>query len=172
MLYTVEEISELIGLSKVSIYRKLKLKDIALCTSRNHGVTYVTEEGLMLIKDNSKVISDTSKEVNNDINNTLSNEYIATDTDEITLKDDYILTLKSQLKEKDKQLENYSERMKQLIDLNKNSQILLKDKPQQDIFLLEEHFQELDTKLEEVKENMQQRKDQQSKGLFSKLFKK
>ena len=81
------------------------------------------------------------------------------------------LQISNQLNAKDLQINNLNERLKQSLELNRNSQVLLKDKPHEDILLLEEHFQDLDTKLEEVKENMQQRKDQQkSKGFFNKLF--
>ncbi len=76
-----------------------------------------------------------------------------------------------QLNAKDLQINNLNERLKQALELNRNSQVLLKDKPHEDILLLEEHFQELDTKLEEVKENMQHRKEhQKSKGFFNKIF--
>lgn len=60
-----------------------------------------------------------------------------------------------------------SERMKQLIDLNKNSQILLREKSKQDIIPLEEHFQDLDIKLEEVNENMRKEKTNRSLKDFS-----
>lgn len=60
--------------------------------------------------------------------------------DTVKLNQELVSALLQQLKEKNKQLENYSGRMKQLIELNKNNQILLKDKPQENILLLEEHF--------------------------------
>lgn len=50
----------------------------------------------------------------------------------------------------------------------------LRQQPQQEIEALEAHFQDLDTKLEEVKENMIHRKEhqEQSKGFLSRFFKK
>lgn len=117
------------------------------------------------------------------------NDYVATDTEEFNIKEDYINTLKDQLKVKDLQLNEKDGQLKQkdiqlkqkdiqiseLHNLIENSQILLKEKPHQDVLLLEEHFKDLDTKLLNIKEQMQEKKDQQGqkqKGFLSKIFKK
>lgn len=50
MLHTVAEISKLIGLSKVSIYIRLKLKEMEPYIIKKQGVTYIDEEGFSLIK--------------------------------------------------------------------------------------------------------------------------
>ena len=76
-----------------------------------------------------------------------------------------------QLDSKNKLIFEYNERMKQSLELTKNSQILQLRQPQ-DIKQLEEHFQDLDTRLQQVKENMIERKEQQQKGFFSKMFSK
>ncbi len=79
--------------------------------------------------------------------------------------------MKEQLKEKDLQIQEKDKQLEKLIDLNKNSQILqLKQQPQ-DTKLLEEHFNNLDVKLEEVKNNMNQRKEQQQKKSIFSIFK-
>lgn len=54
MGYTIAQISDLIGLSKVSIYKKLKLKGLKDHTSKKLGVTYVDEVGFNLIKNELK----------------------------------------------------------------------------------------------------------------------
>ena len=172
MIYTVAKVSELVNLSKASIYNKLKLKEFESYITKKQGITYISGEGLKLIQSDLKYYKD---------NNTV-NEEVATDSDFInTLKDDitYLkdqakqkdLQFSNQLKEKDKQLENYSERLKQAHKLIENNQILLKEKPKQEILLLEEHFQDLDNKLIEIKDKMQ-KKDKDHHGLFQKLFKK
>jgi len=172
LIYTVAKVSELVNLSKASIYNKLKLKEFESYITKKQGITYISEEGLKLIQSDLKYYKD---------NNTV-NEEVATDSDFInTLKDDitYLkdqakqkdLQFINQLKEKDKQLENYSERLKQAHKLIENNQILLKEKPKQEILLLEEHFQDLDNKLIEIKDKMQ-KKDKDHHGLFQKLFKK
>ena len=179
MTYTVAEISQELNISKVSIYNRLKKKEFKGLTTKRQGITYINEKGFNLIK----VDINPPEEIVNDVKdketyNTV-NEEIATDTESLNIDKELFKLLKDQLNQnsiqmqtKDKQIEELNERMKQLIELNKNSQILLKDKPQQDILLLETHFQELDTKLQEVKENMIERKEQHQKGFFSKIFKK
>jgi len=82
------------------------------------------------------------------------------------------LHFNNQLNVKDLQINNLNERLKQSLELNRNSQVLLKDKPHEDILLLEEHFQNLDDKLEEVKNKMSDRKEQQEKKSFlTRIFK-
>jgi len=169
MIYTIAEVSTLIKLSKASIYNKIKSNEFKDHISKRQGVTYLDETALNLIQS-------VSKDYKENLNEIPADDEIATDTDYInTLKENinYLQNqLNEQLKQKDLQIEQKDSQISKLIDLNKNSQILLKDKPQQDQLLLEEHFEELGTKLEEVKNNMAERKDQQNKGFFSKIFKK
>ena len=184
MSYTIAEVSKLINLSKVSIYRKLKLKEVKEHTSKKQGITYIDEEGFNLIKYGIKNEKDEFKYTLKQ--NPISSE-IAID---VNLNKEMINLLKDQLKEKDKQLtekdlhfnnqlnvkdlqiNNLNERLKQSLELNRNSQVLLKDKPHEDILLLEEHFQNLDDKLEEVKNKMLDRKEQQEKKSFlTRIFK-
>ena len=56
---SVSEIADLTGLSKVSIYNKLKLKEIEPFIVKNKGITYVCDEGVALIKEglNLKAVS-------------------------------------------------------------------------------------------------------------------
>ena len=49
MLRSVEEVSVLTGLSKVSIYNKIKLKEIEKYVVKNKGITYISDEGINLI---------------------------------------------------------------------------------------------------------------------------
>ena len=51
MLRSVAEVSVLTGLSKVSIYNKIKLKEIEQYVVKNKGITYVSDEGIALIKE-------------------------------------------------------------------------------------------------------------------------
>ncbi len=68
------------------------------------------------------------------------------------------------MREKDKQIE-------ELINLNKNNQILLKQQQDKEINqkLLEDHFQEVDEKLMDLRERMDEKKKSKKKfGFFSK----
>jgi Fe2+ transport system protein B len=172
LIYTVAKVSELVNLSKASIYNKLKLKEFESYITKKQGITYISEDGFKLIQSDLKYYKG---------NNTV-NEEIATDTDFInTLKENisYLkeqakqkdLQFNNQLKEKDRQLENYSERLNQAHKLIENNQILLKEKPKQEILLLEEHFQDLDNKFMDIKKDMQERKEPQ-KGFLKRMLKK
>jgi hypothetical protein len=179
MKYTIAEVSKLVNLSKTSIYTKLKQKELQQHVTKKQGITYIDEIGLKLIQSSLKNFEDSTNYFKDKQPDTSMNDELATDTDYLNCLKEDIEYLKDQLAEKDNQLKqkdlqinNLNERLKQEQELTKNSQILLKDKPQQDIFLLEEHFQELDTKLEEVKNKMSDRKQQQEKKSFlTRIFK-
>ena len=49
MLRSVAEVSVLTGLSKVSIYNKIKLKEFEKYVVKNKGITYISDEGINLI---------------------------------------------------------------------------------------------------------------------------
>ena len=175
MIYTIAEVSELIGLSKVSIYRKLKLKQIEPHISKKQGITYITEEGLTLIKDTLKVIDEVKTESNQKYINSSVNDEIATDTESFNIKYDYIKTLKEQLYEKDNQIKELTIALGKAQGLHQNTQVLLRHEQEQPL-LLEQHIKELDDKFITVSENMQQQKEEykqeEKKTWFEKLLKK
>ena len=182
MIYTVAEVSKLIKLSKASIYTKLKTVELQDHIIKKQGVTYIDEIGLKLIQESLKEFLEEDikdfkentkdfKEDINDLNYNAINDEISIDMDYInSLKED-INYFKDQIKVKDLQNKELNERLKQEQELNKNNQILQLKQPQ-DIKLLEAHFEDLDQKLEDVKNNMLERKEHQNKGFFSKIFKK
>ncbi|WP_252251001.1 hypothetical protein [Clostridium sp. ZBS13] len=184
MLRSVSEIADLTGFSKVSIYNKLKLKDISRFVTKSKGITYVSEEGLTLILDSLKLSSDelnslklklnlsfnVENEVATDIENTEVNEF----KDELKeLKQDYIKTLKAQIENFKAQIDEKDNQIRELMLLNKNNQVLLKQEKEVNQMQLEEHIRELDIKLNDVKENMDKRKEEQQekrKGLFKRFI--
>lgn len=187
MIYTIAEVNELIGLSKVSIYKKLKLKELKEHITKNKGITYIDEIGFNLIKYGIKEgLKDDLKDFKEENINTTSNNEIATDSEELSINKEVFKLLKDQLKEqnlqlkeKDLQLKELNERLKQEQDLHKNTQILFKQQQPQDILLLEEHFQDLDTKLINIKERMESKNvternapEELKKGFFKRIFKK
>ena len=180
MLRSVSDISDLTGLSKVSIYNKLKLKEIAPFVIKNKGVTYVDEDGVTLICEGLKLKENALNSLNDSLKIKQDEMAVSIDIKEIeefklnlkelklnhinTLKDE-IEILKDQLREKDKQIE-------ELINLNKNNQILLKQQQDKEInqLKLEEHFQEVDQKLMDLREKMESQKEE--KKSFFKFLKK
>ena len=189
MNYTVEETAIKLNVSKQAIYMKLKSPMFKNQIPKKHGKTYIDENLLNLIKDSLKINNNNFKkkvenqnvdfdetvETSKVSSNLVNFNEVAIDTDYINHLKTEIIYLKDQLNvqsiSKDLQISNLNERLKQEQELNKNSQILQLRQPQ-NIKLLEEHVKEFSTKLEEVKENMIHREeDQKHKSFFRKIFK-
>jgi hypothetical protein len=184
MIYTVAEISQIVNLSKASIYTKLKQKELHEHIIKKQGVTYLDEIALKLIQDSLKdFINDDINDFKDDINafnhNPLNGE-VATDIDYInSLKVDinYLKIenerLWKELQIKNLQINECNKRLSDEQNLHKNTQILLREKPQQDMKLLEDHFKDLDNSLIEVRERMEVRKNKSiTKNIFQKIFQK
>ncbi len=197
MLYTVLEVATKLHVSKQAIYGKLKLSDYKDKTTMKHGQTMIGEDLVNLIKDNLKInnkFTDTNTqkatgERQKSENSILDDESVNINQELLTMLKEQLRGKDDQLKEKDKQLEekdlkftnqliakdiqidNYSERLEEAHKLIENNQILLREKPKQDILLLEEHFQDLDSKFTDIKQDMQERKEPQ-KGFLKRIFKK
>ena len=155
-MFTVEEVSKLLSVSKVTIYAKLKKYESKVVVKQ--GKKYVTEELLSLIKQELNLKECLKDNLKVENNTGAINQEIATD------RDDLINFLKQQLEEKDKQIE-------ELINLNKNNQILLKQQQDKEINqkLLEDHFQEVDQKLMDLRDRMEEKKNSKKIfGFFSK----
>lgn len=174
MLHDVDEISIKLNVSKVTIYNKLKLKELKAYIVKKQGKSFVDEDGFNLIKDSLNIKSSIKNSVKNDNVMNSANEEVAMDNEYlINLKDSLIDTLNSdieflrreiiakniQLESKDKLIENMQVLLKQEQDKEK----------QKELFALETHFKELDFKLSEIKTEMQQRKNRNT--LFN-FFKK
>jgi len=193
MLYDVEQIAKLTKVSKVTIYRKFKLNEVKPFIIIKQGKSYVDEHGYHVITQLLNVITCETDKINSkgiepEISldkQELSHEVTSNNSVITELKSEIeflqsllenhaskseIEFLHNQLKEKDKQLESKDK-------LLENMQILqLRQPQQQNILALEEHFQDLDNKLLDIKEQMSIRKEknknQEHKGIFSKIFKK
>ena len=187
MLYTVPQVASLLNISKQSVYTKLKQPMYCDKIISSHNQTMIDDTLLKLIQDNLRFTASSNTDLLGDQSNA---EEMAVDDESININQELLSLLRDQLKEKDDQLkakdlqftnqliakdiqiDDYSERLKQAHKLIENNQVLLKERPKQDILMLEEHFNNLDGKLEEVKNNMNQRKEQQKKkSIFSKIFK-
>jgi len=176
MLRSVAEVSVLTGLSKVSIYNKIKLKEIEKYVVKNKGITYISDEGINLIFKGLNFNNDTLNGLNIDredvdisIKNTDFKEF------KLELKEfnkEYLNSLKSENEVLKKQLDEKDKQISELHKLIENSQILLKEeqkKSEQQLYLAE-HFEEVDNKLQDLKEKMEQKRNEKIK-LF-KIFSK
>ena len=162
MLRTVEETAIQLGVSKTTIYNKLKMKEYKSKLVKKQGKSMIDDSLFNLIQEGLKVQNEVeNKEIENDVNS-------ETSIDEdglLNLNKELIDNLLEQLKEKDKQIA-------ELHKLIENSQILLKEeqkKKDQQLYLAE-HFEEVDNKLQDLREKMEQKRNEK-KGLF-KIFSK
>ncbi|AOR24985.1 hypothetical protein [Clostridium taeniosporum] len=163
-MYTVEEVSKQLKVSKVTIYSKLKKFDTLVVLKQ--GKKYITDDLFKLIQDDLKIRNADNNNLNSN-NNINLNDEMAMDTDNlINLNKDLVNTLIEQLREKDRQIS-------ELHKLIENNQVLLKQEKEVNQIQLEEHIRELDIKLNDVKENMEKRKGEQQekrKGLLKKCM--
>jgi len=162
MLRTVEETAIQLGVSKTTIYNKLKMKEYKSKLVKKQGKSMIDDSLFNLIQEGLKVQNEVeNKEIENDVNS-------ETSIDEdglLNLNKELIDNLLEQLKEKDKQIS-------ELHRLIENSQILLKEekkKSEQQLYLAE-HFEEVDNKLQDLREKMEQKRNEKIK-LF-KIFSK
>ncbi|MDU1629252.1 MAG: hypothetical protein E6835_01630 [Lactococcus lactis] len=164
-MYDINQVAQLTGISKVSVYKKLKkLKGIEQYIVKEVDKTYVLEEGVRLIRD--------SLQVNSKVKNDVDEECAISDGyEDLTVNKQLINGLLKQLDEKDKQIQDLHKQIEELINLNKNNQVLLKQQQDKEINqkLLEDHFQEVDEKFMDLRERMDEKKKSKKKfGFFSK----
>lgn len=160
-MYSPVEAAELLKVSKVTIYSKLKKFDNMVVLKQ--GKKMIPEELFNLIKNDLQVKGIDADEVATDEINKPQKADISMELSElINQNKDLIEDLRKQLEQKDKQIDT-------LHKLIENNQILLKTKEQEPKFL-EEHFQEFNKKIDNIREQMEQRKAE-PKGFWSR-FKK
>jgi len=165
-MYDINKVSELTGVSKVTIYKKIKkMKDLEPFVVRKDDKTYILEDGINLIKSQLTV----NKEVKSDV---MEEVAIADSSMDLTVNKGLINLLTEQLKEKDNQLKEKDKQIAELHKLIENSQILLKEeqKKSEAQLYLAEHFEDVDNKLQDLREKMEQKRTEKV-GLFKKIFK-
>ena len=163
MLRTVEDVAIQLEVSKTTIYNKLKLNEYKNLIIKKQGKSMIDDTLFNLIKDSLKL----KIKVENDGFKNDSNEEISMDEDNLlNLNKELISNLLAQLKEKDKQIA-------ELHKLIENSQILLKEeqKKSESQLYLAEHFEDVDQKLQDLREKMIE-KSSEKKGLLRKIFNK
>ena len=173
MLRSVAEVSVLTGLSKVSIYNKIKLKEIEKYVVKNKGITYISDEGINLIFKGLNLNDDKLKDLTNGLNSEREDFDISIkNTDFKEFNKEYLNSLNSENEFLKKQLDEKDKQISELHKLIENSQILLKEeqkKSEQQLYLAE-HFEEVDNKLQDLKEKMEQKRNEKIK--FFKIFSK
>lgn len=180
MLRSVAEVSVLTGLSKVSIYNKIKLKEIEKYVVKNKGITYISDEGISLIVEGLNLNDDKLNGLNlqlkserEDVAVSIGNNHFKEFKLELKeLNKNYLNSLKSENEVLKKQLDEKDKQISELHRLIENNQILLKEeqkKREQQLYLAE-HFEEVDNKLQDLKEKMEQKRNDRKSffNIFSK----
>lgn len=159
MKYTVAEVAEKVGLSKVSVYSKLKSDELKPHIEKIHGITYISEVGLKLIKDSLIVtvndLTQSEQEQPENAENTTFKE-------DLNLTIDYVNHLKEENERLWAELNEKNVLLSNLSRLVENGQVLLKDRQ-------EEKQAELLHAEPEPKEEV---KEETKEGFFARLFKK
>ncbi|MGJ1067584.1 hypothetical protein ACR77K_15310 [Clostridium perfringens] len=166
MLRGVDEVAKELKVSKTAIYNKLKLKEFKCKIVKKQGKSMINDDLFNLIKDSIKVKNKVENKefiLGNEIDS--KNEIAMDREDSFNLNKSLIDTLIAQLEEKDKQIAA-------LHKLIENNQVLLKKEQEAkvNILELEDHFKEVDNKLNSIKEKMNQRKE--NKSFLKNFFKK
>ena len=169
-MYDINEVAKLTGVSKVTIYKKLKkMKELEQYIVVKNDKIYVLDEGIKLINSSLQV----NKQVNNSVKSEVDEEVASEGISRGLMGSKGLINLLTeQLTEKDRQLREKDKQIEELINLNKNNQILLKQQQDKEInqLKLEEHFQEVDQKLMDLREKMESQKEE--KKSFFKFLKK
>lgn len=176
MYYTIAEVAEKVGISKSAVYKKIKTNELKPYISKKQGVTFISENGLKLIQSGINDFVNECKEVEPKPIETQENkdfepenkevEYGETDSKYLKHLENEVERLWGELQEKNNQIAKLS----QLVE---NGQVLLREKPQQDIQLLQEHFDQTDEKIIQVREKMQAKQaehENEHKSIWSRLF--
>lgn len=159
MLRSVEEVAGELRVSKTAIYNKLKLKEFKDLVVKKQGKSMVDDDLIKLIKESLRC----KPIVDNEQSSNLGDEEISVDEDSLlNFNKELFNGLLEQLKEKDKQIA-------ELHKLIENSQVLLKEekKNNQNQLLLEEHFKEVDHKLQSIMREKMENKKIEKKSFFN-----
>jgi hypothetical protein len=166
--FKVIEIADLLGLSKVSVYNKLKTLNSETLQSlqrKEKGITYYNYKIIDILRDKrdkDNPPEDTVQEaaVTQEVNYLKGSNY----------KDDYIQSLNDDVTFLREQVKSLNDRLAAEQELHRNTQVLFKQQLPQDVKSLEAHQREFDMKLTEIRNNMEKKKNEQKDSIFKKIF--
>lgn len=151
MLYTVAELSNMLGFSKVTIYNKVNsLKtDLKPHIKHKKGITYIDDKGVLIIKrdlglkEDENTLNDADKFKADDpvkyegLNQSKEfNILVKTLNEKVkTSQDDYIKSLLDQIELLKSELNKKDDQINNTLRLLENSQILIKDNKEKILML-------------------------------------
>ena len=175
-MYTVDEVASKLKVSKVTVYAKLKKYESEIVIKQ--GKKYITDNLFKLIKSdlkNGTYFKHQEKrefeKIEEEYENIDKERETSNTNDNLRVSLELISMLKLQLEEKDKQIAEKDKQIEELINLNKNNQILLKQNQDKEInqLMLEDRVKSMDEKIVNLKEKMDMKKN--SKRIFGFLKK-
>ena len=158
MIYKVSEVVKELGVSRQTVYKKLRREVYKPYIVEIDGVTGVTEEGLLKLKGIKDIDSDVVNE-NEGCNNT---EVTGVTSVVSKLQEELIDRLHKQLEVKDKQLEEKDIQINSLLKITENGQILQK-------MILSNTEIKLLAYREELEERRRENQEKEQKGLLNKI---
>ena len=156
MLKSINNVSKELGISKATIYKKLKEEKYKKFIIKENNVIKINESLYELLKANTKR-KNIEKVENVEIVN--KEELNIVKVEENNKNDNIVGILLKQIKEKDIQINR-------LHDLIENNQILIKNSQEREKeqVSLENHFKDIDKKLLEIRDKNKSRKEKKRKS--------
>lgn len=171
-MYDINQIVNMTGINRNKLYKLIKEnEELKKFIVRDSKKIYVLDDGLDLLINNKKntIIDLENHSIDNDENEQINYDILNLKN---PFNEDILKILLNQLNEKDKQID-------ELLALNKNNQILLKEEKEVNKIILDEHFKEVDIKLLDLRDKMNNKrksKKDNKKNLWffikNKLYKK
>ena len=158
MIYKVSEVVKELGVSRQTVYKKLRREAYKPYIVDIDGVTGVTQEGLLMLKGIKDIDLDVKyeKEVGN------NTEVTGVTNGVSKLQEELIDSLHKQLEVKDKQLEEKDIQINSLLKITENGQILQK-------MILSNTEIKLLAYREELEERRRENQEKEQKGLLNKI---
>ena len=162
-MYDIKQVVDKTGFNKNKLYKLIKEnEELKKFVVRDNKKIYVLEDGVDILINIRK--GDKRENLESKINLEYMDimEKEKKENEIIEMKDlfneDMLKVILDQLKEKDKQIQ-------ELLTLNKNNQILLREEKGFNKEILEEHFKEVDIKLLELREKMNTKNKKKKKRM-------
>ena len=164
MLKSINNVSKELGISKATIYKRLKEEKYKKLIIKENNVIKINESLYELLKANTK--RKNIEEVEN-VEIVDKEELNVVKVEENMKEDNVVGILLKQIEEKDIQINR-------LHDLIENNQILIKNSQEREKeqVSLENHFKDIDKKLLEIRDKNKSRKEKKRKSnIFQKILK-
>lgn len=155
MMYDAEKIAELTGVSKVTVYRKMKLEVIKSYIKLKNGKQFLNEEGFLALKDLLN-ITEAQERPTEEAQEASEGKYSLEYTNSLR---EQVSHLMKQIEVKDEQLKAQADNMAELIKSMQHSQFMLqeKEKELQEVKLLEQSSNAEDIQPDPVEEKPKKR---------------